>query len=70
MSAEYAKIRYTGNATKLCEILKEKIDINEIKKVGIDKIFLSLPIGTMDDLMFLKSFLETEGIKIHNVINI
>ncbi len=64
----YSSITYEGNTEKLCNILKEKIDIIELKTVSPTHILLSIPIGSQDDLVFIKSYMESEGLKINEVI--
>jgi len=64
----YCSIKYQGSTDKLCEILRDKLDeVTDLKKVNKDQILISIPSACHEDLIFLKSFMESEGIKISDV---
>lgn len=64
----YCSIKFEGDYNKLIEILNDKLDHNETKKLNQEKILVSLPWHAYEDLTFLKTFMESEGLKIRNVI--
>jgi len=63
----YSLIHYEGNCVKLCNILREKLEIIELKKVKNNRIVISSSMGSDEDIIFLKPYIESEGIKILEV---
>lgn len=64
----YVSLKYEGNSDKLCEVLKEKLDNVEIKKKSNSLLYLGLDKDNLEDITFLKSLLNSENIKIEEVI--
>ena len=65
----YASLTYSGDVTRLSFLLRDKLEISGLKKVGQDKLLLCAQVGALEDLDFLKSFFINEGIQINNVRN-
>ena len=65
----FASSNYNGDVNKCCFLLRDKIEVTSIKKSGQNKLLLIVHAGSMEDLQFLKSLFELEGIFLSNVRN-
>lgn len=60
MSLTYCSVIYEGDTDKLIECLKDKVEAHDVKRISKEKVNISIPLGNLDDLVFLKSYLEEE----------
>ena len=63
----YTSITFSGDALKLSAALRVKLEVFGLKRVNQDKLLVCIQMGSQDDLVFLKSHFESDGIKINNV---
>ena len=63
----YCSLDYIGETKKLESLLRNRLEVHDIKFITNEKLLLCLGSGNNEDLKFLKSFIENENIKINDV---
>jgi hypothetical protein len=58
----YCSISFEGSLSKFVQIIKDKLDIHEIKEISDSLVYVKSPIETEDEFTFFDKFVKEEGI--------